>query len=303
MIFHHKDVSPYSEKIRLMLGYTGISWSSVQAPLTPPRPSIDPLAGGYRRIPVAQKGADVFCDTILIAEEIARLSENPQLSPFGQSEDLSAFLQELETDVFFACVASIPVFGVIKALLQQVPLRVIPGYLQDKKKLMTDTHLLQPSRENAKATWQRFLDQLENQLTSDFLHGYTPGIADFSAVHMVWFREKMDRRQVFKGRRLLRNWFHRMAAIGHGHRTGITTEDALQIAAHADPRKISEEMKRSALIGATVAVGPTDYATQATHGELVGEDENRWVLARDTQVAGRVHVHLPKRRFALTRLA
>ncbi|MFS8180257.1 glutathione S-transferase family protein [Pseudovibrio denitrificans] len=303
MIFHHKDVSPYSEKIRLMLGYTGISWSSVQAPLTPPRPSIDPLVGGYRRIPVAQKGADVFCDTILIAEEIARLSENPQLSPYGQSEDLSAFLQELETDVFFACVASIPVLGVIKALLQQVPLQAIPGYLQDKKKLMSDKHLIPTSREDAKATWQQFLDQLESRLASDFLHGYTPGIADFSAVHMVWFREKMDRRQVFKDRRLLRNWFHRMAAIGHGHRTDITTEDALQIAAHADPRKISEEMKRSALIGATVAVGPTDYATQATHGELVGEDENRWVLARDTQVAGRVHVHLPKRRFALTRLA
>lgn len=287
MIFHHKDVSPYSEKIRLMLGYTGISWSSVQAPLTPPRPSIDPLVGGYRRIPVAQKGADVFCDTILIAEEIARLSENPQLSPYGQSEDLTAFLQELETDVFFACVASIPVLGVIKALLQQVPLQAIPGYLQDKKKLMSDKHLIPTTREDAKATWQRFLDQLESRLTSDFLHGYTPGIADFSAVHMVWFREKMDRQQVFKGRRLLRNWFHRMAAIGHGYRTNITTEDTLQIAAHADPRKISEQMKRSALIGATVAVGPTDYATQATHGELIGEDENRWILARDTQVADR----------------
>jgi glutathione S-transferase len=302
MIFHHKDVSPYSEKIRLMLGYTGISWSSVQAPLAPPRPSIDPLVGGYRRIPVAQKGADVFCDTILIAEEIAQSSENPQLSPYEQNEAISAFLQELETSVFFGCIASVPVLGLIKALLQQVPLSAIPGYLQDKKKLMTDTHLVQPSREEAKAIWRRFLDQLESQLTSDFLRGYTPGIADFSAVHMVWFREKMDHRQVFAGRRLLKNWFHRMVSIGHGYRTDISANDALQVASHADPREIPVEMKRSPLIGASVVVGPTDYATQGTHGELVGEDEQRWVLARNTDIAGRVHVHFPKRRFALTQV-
>ena len=60
-VLHHYEASPYAEKIRLMFGYTGLRWHSVISPPMPPRPNLDPLTGGYRRIPVAQKGADLFC--------------------------------------------------------------------------------------------------------------------------------------------------------------------------------------------------------------------------------------------------
>lgn len=60
LILHHYDASPYAEKIRLMFGLTGTRWQSLIAPVQPPRPSVDPLTGGYRRIPVAQIGADIF---------------------------------------------------------------------------------------------------------------------------------------------------------------------------------------------------------------------------------------------------
>ena len=67
-ILHHYDRSPYAEKVRLMFGVTNSEWQSLLSPPWPPRPNVDPLAGGYRRIPVAQCGADIFCDSAVIAE-------------------------------------------------------------------------------------------------------------------------------------------------------------------------------------------------------------------------------------------
>ena len=67
IILHHYDASPYAEKIRLMFGLKGMRWHSVLSPEQPPRPNVDPLSGGYRRIPIAQIGADVFCDTFGLA--------------------------------------------------------------------------------------------------------------------------------------------------------------------------------------------------------------------------------------------
>jgi glutathione S-transferase len=63
IILHHFDQSPFSEKIRLIFGFKGLSWKSVRIPRVMPRPDLTPLTGGYRRTPVMQIGADIFCDT------------------------------------------------------------------------------------------------------------------------------------------------------------------------------------------------------------------------------------------------
>ncbi|WP_231877010.1 glutathione S-transferase N-terminal domain-containing protein, partial [Oleiphilus sp. HI0067] len=74
IILHHYDKSPYAEKIRLMFGLMNTSWQSLLSLPIPPRPNLDPLTGGYRRIPVAQIGADLICDTGLIAQEVSCLT-------------------------------------------------------------------------------------------------------------------------------------------------------------------------------------------------------------------------------------
>lgn len=56
---HHEPASPFSEKIRALLGYLDLEWHSVATSIIVPRPLLMPLSGGYRRIPVAQIGADV----------------------------------------------------------------------------------------------------------------------------------------------------------------------------------------------------------------------------------------------------
>jgi glutathione S-transferase len=59
IILHHYDTSPFSEKVRLLLGLRGLAWRSVIQPTIMPKPQLVPLTGGYRRIPVMQIGADV----------------------------------------------------------------------------------------------------------------------------------------------------------------------------------------------------------------------------------------------------
>ena len=75
IILYHYPASPYAEKVRLMAGYLGVPWHSVDVPIQPPRETLALLAGGYRRIPVAQIGADVYCDTALISEQIDSLAD------------------------------------------------------------------------------------------------------------------------------------------------------------------------------------------------------------------------------------
>ena len=73
-ILHHYPTSPFAEKIRLILGYKKLAWQSVIIPRIMPKPDLTALTGGYRRTPVMQIGADIYCDTALIADVL----DNPR---------------------------------------------------------------------------------------------------------------------------------------------------------------------------------------------------------------------------------
>src|SRR5258706_1274400 len=77
IILHHYDTSPFSEKVRVMLGVKGLSWRSVIQPVIMPKPDLTPLTGGYRRIPVLQIGADIYCDTQVILAELEARQARP----------------------------------------------------------------------------------------------------------------------------------------------------------------------------------------------------------------------------------
>jgi glutathione S-transferase len=72
LILHHYDFSNYSEKVRVALGFKSLEWSSVIVPPVTPKPDLTALTGGYRRAPVLQIGADIYCDTRLILRELER---------------------------------------------------------------------------------------------------------------------------------------------------------------------------------------------------------------------------------------
>src|SRR5437763_12019486 len=81
LILHHYDFSNYSEKARLALGYKELAWRAVIIPAVAPKPRLTPLTGGYRRTPVLQVGADIYCDTRLILAELERRKPEPTLFP------------------------------------------------------------------------------------------------------------------------------------------------------------------------------------------------------------------------------
>ena len=77
IVLHHYNESPYAEKVRCLLGYKQLDWRSVTVPMVAPKPDLTALTAGYRKVPVMQIGADVYCDTRLIAEVIEDLAPSP----------------------------------------------------------------------------------------------------------------------------------------------------------------------------------------------------------------------------------
>src|SRR5260370_5190834 len=83
IILHQYATSPFSEKIRKIFAHKKISWRSVEQPVIMPKPKLVPLTGGYRRIPVLQIGAGVWCDTGIIIRKIYELHPEPTIYPGG----------------------------------------------------------------------------------------------------------------------------------------------------------------------------------------------------------------------------
>jgi hypothetical protein len=84
MILHHYETSPYAEKVRLGLGVKGLAWASVEIPVIMPKPDLTALTGGYRKTPVLQIGADLYCDSQLIMRELERRHPSPSFYPAGR---------------------------------------------------------------------------------------------------------------------------------------------------------------------------------------------------------------------------
>ena len=80
IILHHYDISPYSEKVRIGLGLKRLAWASVELPVIMPKPNLTALTGGYRKTPVLQIGADIYCDSQLIMRELAPVPHSELLS-------------------------------------------------------------------------------------------------------------------------------------------------------------------------------------------------------------------------------
>jgi glutathione S-transferase len=81
IIFHHYDTSPFSELVRLAFGLKDLAWKSVQIPNVAPKPDLTPLTGGYRKTPVMQIGANIYCDSAACIEAIEVHSPAPSLFP------------------------------------------------------------------------------------------------------------------------------------------------------------------------------------------------------------------------------
>ena len=297
IILHHYELSPFSEKIRLMFGYAGLPWQSLLSPEMPPRPNLDPLTGGYRRIPVAQIGADLFCDTRLICDEIAVLAEKPELATHYGTAATQAYAANLENTVFWACVLSIPLGLTVKKLVQNMGVWKTLRFLKDRAGVGKNSRMDTPSPKEAARVFQQHLEEMEQRLEARFLFADEPTYADFSAYHTLWFKREVGKLPMPQGLVKVEAWYERMQAFGHNQRREISQAQAFETALENEPRAIPGDANEGADIGKKVVVSPTDYALDAVTGTLVGCSTTRYIVARESQEFGTLHVHFPRTGF------
>jgi glutathione S-transferase len=298
LILHHYPMSPFSEKIRAMLGYTDLSWQSCITREMPPRPLLARLAGGYRKIPVAQMGADVFCDSHIIAAEIAQLSNKPALDLENLDAVQQAFITKVDLDLFFACLFAAGTMKLNIKVLKAMSLLDVGRFLLDRINMGRKAKVRAVSPLKAKELVIAHLADLEQRLSQDFLFGQQPTHTDFSTYHTLWFIHELAESPLLKDHPRLLNWMARMKAFGHGTSQQINEVQALK-AAQAEPRAIAQEYRQDALIGQTVSIAPADYGCEPTTGVLVGVMPNRWIIARQDAELGTLHVHFPRQGYTL----
>jgi glutathione S-transferase len=295
LILHHYDFSNFAEKARLMLGFKGLAWRGVEQPPILPKPDLVPLTGGYRRIPVLQDGADLWCDTRLIARELERRVPSLTLFPsatLGAAQAIAWWAEHQLMRPVALFVSGINAEHMPaglhedRARLHGVP----PPSLEAVRKAATrNLHLARPQ-----IAW------LADMLKDDrpYLLGDAPCIADFAAYHVVWFFKgrHIDCRHVLEPHPRLLPWRDRMAAIGHGQRSDIAPADALAEARASQPMppRKSEPQDGDPLPGERARVRPSDNARDWVEGEVSFIDAHEIALVREDPAVGRVAVHFPR---------
>lgn len=296
IILHHYAASPFSEKVRLLLGHKKLAWKSVIIPSVMPKPDLVALTGGYRRTPVLQVGADVYCDTALIADVLEHLHPEPTLYPEPEKGLARIVAQWADSTLFWAVIPYAMQPPGALAIFGNAPAEAMKAFAADRAPF-TAGMTRQTSRD-ATVALASYLSRLDAQLAAGgpFLFGAAPGIADFSVAHGLWFlRLAGPLAAIVDDHAALSTWLGRMKAFGHGRKRRIDGGEAIAIAAAASGRApASVEPGLGFEAGAEVTVTPTDYGRDPVAGILVGLGADEVVLRRHDERAGVVHVHFPR---------
>ena len=293
IILHHFDASPFAEKIRLLFGLKGLAWRSVQIPMVMPKPDLTALTGGYRKTPVLQIGADIYCDTRRIALELECRYPRPTLFP-GGSRGLSLALGAWSDRAFFEPGAALSM-GTNPDLPDAV--------LKDRTAFFNfmDFDTLSSKLPHLYGQLRSQAALLEAQLSDgrDYLLGGEPGWADILGYFPMWMvrANVADSGALLAGFRHLYAWEQRVASWGHGTRTELAAEEAVRVAlvshsaAHAqvdadDPLRLTA--------GQSVSVSPDDYGIVPVTGQLLRLTVGEIAIRRTDPRAGEVVVHFPR---------
>ncbi|BEV70529.1 glutathione S-transferase family protein [Paludibacterium sp. THUN1379] len=297
LILHHYAASPYSEKIRLMLGQRQLPWLSVAMPPVLPKPDLMQLTHGYRRAPVLQIGADIYCDSALIADEIERRFPQPaQPTPHGRAlaEVLSHWVD-------------IELFWLTVRLVMGRHAEQIPQFMLDDRAAMHRQYDF--SRQTLVADLPQVTAQLRPMLAwldalltgQSFFAGALPSGGDFGVYHPLWFLNNIGAlNELAPQDGPLLAWFGRMTAFGHGEHAELSAAEAIHLAWSAQPEKAGGVAEPGWQVGMPVSVMPEGYPLEAVHGALCGLTAQRISLAVETPAGGHLHLHFPRLGYQLT---
>ncbi|WP_066265561.1 glutathione S-transferase family protein [Hydrogenophaga palleronii] len=300
LILHHYASSPFSEKVRLMLGHKHLAWQSVNIPRILPKPDVLALTGGYRRTPFLQVGADIFCDTALICDVLEHRQPTPPLYPEHHKGVARVLAQWADSTLFWAAMGHNLSPKGAAALFAGQPPEAAQAFAADRGAMRGGMTSLRPG--DATAAYRSYLRRLATMVEEQpFLLGAAPCVADFAAYHPLWFTRVVTPAVagVLDATPQLIEWMDRMAAIGHGKMSKMSASDAIAIAiaAAAEPAPLGDEVFQDdhhIPLGSRVTVAAESFGQEPTEGILRAATRTRYTLEREDARAGRLHVHFPR---------
>ena len=294
IILHHFDASPFAEKVRLALGLKSLGWRSVEIPMVMPKPALTALTGGYRKTPVMQIGADIYCDTQRIAVELERRFPLPTLFP-AHSEALSMALSHWSDTAFFQPGAGLSM-GTNAALPEDI--------LRDRREFFNflDFATLEQQLPHLYSQFCAHLQLVEGMLDDGraYVTGDRPGWADILAYFPIWMCRGniANADELLAGMTALAPWEQRVKSIGHGRSAGLAADEALAIA-HRETSTAVPYIDDSAwprlAKNTSVTVTPQDYGSVPVRGSLLRLTHTEIAIRRVDPLAGELVVHFPRR--------
>lgn len=302
LILHHYPTSPFSEKVRVAFGLKKLGWKSVTIPNIMPKPDLMPLTGGYRKTPVMQIGADIYCDTQLIMLEIEKHTPTPPLLPPGKEGEARALAMWIDRNIFWAAVGV-----VMGAIGDKLPEAFHKDRSEFSGRSFEPAKLKAAAPMAAQQTYAQLV--LAEEMLGDgraYLMGSAPNLADCALYNPVWFlKERLGGgKAVPPLDRLprLTAWSERMKAIGSGSPTEMSAADALAVAKAAKPAACSVDAADPSGLkaGQKISVTPDDTGKVPVTGTLVGLTSDRISISRNDERVGDIVVHFPRAGFIVT---
>ncbi len=305
LILHQYVVSPFSEKIRAILSFKDVPWTAVEIPAILPKPDLLALTGGYRRTPVLQIGAHIYCDTALIAEVLERLAPTPAIFPAESAGMARILAQWADSTLFWTVVAYV---------FQPEGAAAVLGHLSDdeKQRFAADRAAfrgklprMHPS--DATAALLIYLRRLETMLIDDrvWLLGASASIADFSVYHCIWFvRRAGPLASIVDDFPYVAGWYQRIRSLVQPPHADMSSEAALRYASDEEPEDIESELytdTHGIALGEQVTITPVDTGCDPVQGELVLAMRDELAVRRYDDRAGELIVHFPRIGFEMKR--
>lgn len=292
IILHHYPASPFAELIRLALGLKGVPWRSVIIPNVMPKPDLVELTGGYARTPVLQIGADIHCDTAAICAALEAAQPSPSLypAPLGALHKIIA-----------SWAAAAQFIAHVGATFGELPAGVLPpAFVADRKaRFGLDIEQIgkaAPHLQSQALTSGAWLDGLLGD-GRPFIGGDAPGHGDLALYSNIWFVRSVpvptSVARAFDAYGRLAAWYERVAAIGHGTPEAMTEDEAIDVAAAADPAA-SPDTIVAPFSSQPVQVRTDGSGDTPVAGALARLGPDGITVLRDGERCGRVAVHFPR---------
>jgi len=263
-----------------------------------PKPDVVALTGGYRRTPLLQIGADVYCDTSLIATVLEHLQPQPALFPEHLKGLARIVAQWADGELFWAAMGYTLSPKGAAAMFARVAITSSQAFAADRGAMRAGMTSLRPG--DATSAYRSHLRRLAHMLHEQpFLLGNAPCIADFAAYHPLWFTRTgtPGLAGIFDATPAVLAWMDRIAALPNPTIARSSAAEAIAIAAAAEPAPLPQEAfqdDHGIALGSRVTVAAQSFGTETTEGTLVAATRTHVTLARTDERAGRLHVHFPR---------